>query len=498
MFGADMSRAVINSSRRAQGITRVVLKGALEPSSVTRSANARCLWLKSSGVPTCAARTLCSEALSRHSTERSDIYLDNMIHPTRLKSADFQTHILKLAHRAGSIIGNADHLIPAFIHKSYLVSNGAELKNIYTSNDQLALLGFQLTKRFMTEHLYQAYPQFSAFQLWDLQNGLMERVADRFASDDEFMGLIAFLGQDKSAMASHTFAALIAIIYTKEGPEKAKEAIKTLCLPELSREDINMIAKLQHPKFILKSLTEASSSSAPAARTELLSTEKSEMPLGRRHRYRVGVFLDDECIAEASASTLEKAESKACLLALHQKFSSQLNEFSFSYEAEGLTLESEVSLGLITPDQRVVEIDKVDGSLGFNIKGGEKKRLKNEQWLIYRYYSPVFIVSITPNGPADKHGGLRPGDILLAVNDRSLVGLEHSQAVRILKSVSGTVRLTVKKSREVLVTDEIETKYKAMRTRKFLAELSSEDWAEWHRAQAQKNLAKYASVLSNE
>jgi hypothetical protein len=47
----------------------------------------------------------------------------------------------------------------------------------------------------------------------------------------------------------------------------------------------------------------------------------------------------------------------------------------------------------------------------------------------------------------------------------------------------------------VLITDRVETEYKKMKRRKRMAELTSEIWAEWHQAQANKHPEKYADVL---
>ena len=39
---------------------------------------------------------------------------------------------------------------------------------------------------------------------------------------------------------------------------------------------------------------------------------------------------------------------------------------------------------------------------GFSVKGGEKKKGTNEQWLVYHYTTPIFISHILPGGAADR------------------------------------------------------------------------------------------------
>lgn len=50
----------------------------------------------------------------------------------------------------------------------------------------------------------------------------------------------------------------------------------------------------------------------------------------------------------------------------------------------------------------------------------------------------------------------------------------------------------------VIIADRVETKYKKMKEQKRLAELTSEIWAEWHQAHANRNPVKYADVLEYE
>jgi len=47
-----------------------------------------------------------------------------------------------------------------------------------------------------------------------------------------------------------------------------------------------------------------------------------------------------------------------------------------------------------------------------------------------------------------------------------------------------------------LIADQVETKYKEMRRKKRLAELSSDIWAEWHQAQANRQPSHYKDVLN--
>ncbi|XP_027625673.1 tyrosine-protein phosphatase non-receptor type 13 isoform X7 [Tupaia chinensis] len=77
--------------------------------------------------------------------------------------------------------------------------------------------------------------------------------------------------------------------------------------------------------------------------------------------------------------------------------------------------------------------------LGFHIIGGEK---------MGRLDLGVFISSITPGGPADLDGCLKPGDRLISVNSVSLEGVSHHAAIEILQNAPEDVTLVVSQPKE--------------------------------------------------
>ncbi|KAK6026883.1 L27 domain protein [Ostertagia ostertagi] len=78
---------------------------------------------------------------------------------------------------------------------------------------------------------------------------------------------------------------------------------------------------------------------------------------------------------------------------------------------------------------RTVELPKTDQGLGFNVMGGKEQN------------SPIYISRIIPGGVADRHGGLRRGDQLIAVN--GVVYFESDRTEKVLRSAcDGVVRIT--------------------------------------------------------
>uniref|UniRef100_A0A6Q2Z351 Protein tyrosine phosphatase non-receptor type 13 n=1 Tax=Esox lucius TaxID=8010 RepID=A0A6Q2Z351_ESOLU len=80
-------------------------------------------------------------------------------------------------------------------------------------------------------------------------------------------------------------------------------------------------------------------------------------------------------------------------------------------------------------------------SSGFQIVGGENSG---------RVDLGTFISSITPGGPADVNGILKPGDRLISVNEVNLEGLSHQAAIEVLLSTPDDITLVVSQPRERL------------------------------------------------
>lgn len=60
-------------------------------------------------------------------------------------------------------------------------------------------------------------------------------------------------------------------------------------------------------------------------------------------------------------------------------------------------------------------------------------------------------------GLAERHGGLRRGDQLLAVNGTSVEGENHERAVELLKQAQGTVTLVVRYAPHIL--EQMESRF---------------------------------------
>ncbi|CAL4083578.1 unnamed protein product, partial [Meganyctiphanes norvegica] len=88
-------------------------------------------------------------------------------------------------------------------------------------------------------------------------------------------------------------------------------------------------------------------------------------------------------------------------------------------------------------DQKTVTVKKTKKeSLGMRIGGGVNSNEGD---------TPIYVANINPHGPVGKIKIVKKGDVVLAVNNQSLLGLTHGQAVALLKSTVelGAVTLTL-------------------------------------------------------
>ncbi|KAJ8402333.1 hypothetical protein AAFF_G00368220 [Aldrovandia affinis] len=99
---------------------------------------------------------------------------------------------------------------------------------------------------------------------------------------------------------------------------------------------------------------------------------------------------------------------------------------------------------LPSPERAITTVNlkkDVKYGLGFQIVGGENSG---------RMDLGTFISSISPGGPADINGCLKPGDRLISVNDVNLEGLPHDSAIKLLQNTPDDVTLVVSQPTERL------------------------------------------------
>ncbi|XP_061001584.1 tyrosine-protein phosphatase non-receptor type 13 isoform X9 [Dama dama] len=141
--------------------------------------------------------------------------------------------------------------------------------------------------------------------------------------------------------------------------------------------------------------------------------------------------------------------SKICQYLLHlcssqHKFQLQLRARQSNQDAQDIDVLHKRWSIASSPEREITLVNlKKDAQygLGFQIIGGEK---------MGRLDLGVFISSVTPGGPADLDGCLKPGDRLISVNSVSLEGVSHHAAVEILQNAPEDVTLVISQPKEKL------------------------------------------------
>ncbi|XP_044912062.1 tyrosine-protein phosphatase non-receptor type 13 isoform X6 [Felis catus] len=139
--------------------------------------------------------------------------------------------------------------------------------------------------------------------------------------------------------------------------------------------------------------------------------------------------------------------SKVCQYLLHlcssqHKFQLQMRARQSNQDAQDMDVLHKRWSMVSSPEREITLVNlKKDAKygLGFQIIGGEK---------MGRLDLGVFISSITPGGPADLDGCLKPGDRLISVNSVSLEGVSHHAAIEILQNAPEDVTLVISQPKE--------------------------------------------------
>ncbi|XP_056659173.1 tyrosine-protein phosphatase non-receptor type 13 isoform X12 [Monodelphis domestica] len=146
--------------------------------------------------------------------------------------------------------------------------------------------------------------------------------------------------------------------------------------------------------------------------------------------------------------TFQTSNGKVCQYLLHlcscqHKFQMQMRTRQSNQDALDIDVLQKRWSIVSSPEREITLVNlKKDNKydLGFQIVGGEKTG---------RLDLGVFISSVTPGGPADLDGSLKPGDRLISVNSMSLEGVGYNAALEILQNAPEDVTLVISKPKEI-------------------------------------------------
>jgi ribonuclease-3 len=208
---------------------------------------------------------------------------------------------------------NKDLLTQAFIHRSYLNEN----PDFHLShNERLEFLGDAVLELVVTEYLYEEYPLKSEGVLTNWRAALVNsKILSKISQDlgfNEFLllskGESKELGKARGYILANTFEAVIGALYLDSGYGTCRDFIKKYLIKEL-------------PVIIEKRLYKDAKSHFQEEAQERVGITPSYKVMeewGPDHakQFVVGVYLENELVANGEGSSKQEAEEEAAQNAL--------------------------------------------------------------------------------------------------------------------------------------------------------------------------------------
>lgn len=222
----------------------------------------------------------------------------------------------KLEKIIGIFFENKNLLSQAFCHRSYLNENPEfGLGN----NERLEFLGDAVLELVVTEHLYNNYPnkpegELTSWRAALVNTKMLSETSGEIGFDDFLLlsrGESKENGKARQFILADTFEAFTGALYLDQGYESCRDFIKKYLIKKL-------------PVIIEKGLfkdfksTFQEKSQEKAGTTPLYKVLKEWGP-DHAKEFIMGVFLDEELVAEGRGSSKQEAEEDAAKVALENK-----------------------------------------------------------------------------------------------------------------------------------------------------------------------------------
>src|SRR3989344_5916572 len=215
--------------------------------------------------------------------------------------------------KMGLSFKNKDLLTQAFVHRSYLNENP---KFALPQNERLEFLGDAVLELVVTEYLYKEYPEKAEGELTNWRAALVNAkmltlVAERSGFNDFLLlsrGETKELGKARQYILANTFEAFIGALYLDAGYEAADKFIKKhliINLPEIIKSGSYKDAKSQ-----FQEQAQEKNGITPAYKII------KEWGPDHKKKFTVGVFLDNDLVAEGEGYSKQEAEEEAAKTAL--------------------------------------------------------------------------------------------------------------------------------------------------------------------------------------
>jgi len=210
---------------------------------------------------------------------------------------------------------NKDLLYEALTHRSYLNENPSWQ---YSQNERLEYLGDAVLELIVSEFLFAQYPDYPEGQLTAIRAALVNyqflaKIAKQIYLDD-FIFLSKGEAQDtekaKEVILANAFEALLGAIYLDQGYQAASEFVKKYVL--INTEEIIKKGLYKDPKSLLQEIIQDKLRITPTYHV------LSESGPDHQKVFKIGVYFNDDLIAEGEGSSKQEAEVRAAEKALEK------------------------------------------------------------------------------------------------------------------------------------------------------------------------------------
>lgn len=222
----------------------------------------------------------------------------------------------KLEKKLGLKFKNKDLLTQAFLHRSFLNENP---KFHLSHNERLEFLGDAVLELVVTEHLFLEYPKKSEGELTGWRAALVNaKILAKTAQGIDFNNFLLLsrgetkeIGKSRQYILANTFEAFIGSLYLDRGYLVCQKFIKKYLIKELT--EVIKAGLFKDAKSLFQEQAQDIVGVTPTYRVQ-----KEWGPDHQKH-FLVGVFLNQELVAEGEGSSKQEAEDKAAKAALEIK-----------------------------------------------------------------------------------------------------------------------------------------------------------------------------------
>jgi ribonuclease-3 len=226
------------------------------------------------------------------------------------------TDISKLTKKLGIRIKNKDLILQAFCHRSYLNENPSfHLDN----NERLEFLGDAVLELVVTDHLYKDHPEKPEGELTNWRASLVNaKILGELARDLGFNDFLLLsrgeskeTGKARQYILANAFEAFIGALFLDLGYKACNDFINKYLLVKL--EDIVEKGLFKDVKSKFQEESQERMGVTPNYKV------LKESGPDHAKNFTVGIFLNDDLIAEGNGSSKQEAEEEAAKNALTAK-----------------------------------------------------------------------------------------------------------------------------------------------------------------------------------